>query len=85
MFPLSYVIARAMEQQHVNDYGAMRSTIEADITRKENSLKSNQYPDEKTCADAAQAAIAPLLLNWQLKVATASYNTYDLSGGPHGH
>jgi RHS repeat-associated protein len=85
MFPLSKVLARRAEQQHVDDYGAARSIIEADITRKENSLKGNQYPDEKTCVDAAKAVIGPLLKSWQERVAVASYNTYDLPGGPHNH
>jgi RHS repeat-associated protein len=85
MFPLSKVFTRRDEQQHVNDYGAARTTIEADITRKENSLKSNQYPDEKTCEDAAQAAIGPILREWQKRVALASGATYDFPGGPHGH
>ncbi len=85
MFPLSKEFARRDEQQHVNDYGAARSAIESIVTQKENSLKRNQYPDEKTCADAAQAAITPILRDLQMRVAIASHNTYDLPGGPHGH
>jgi hypothetical protein len=65
MFPLSKVFARRAERQHVNDYGEAQSIIESIVTRKENSLKGNQYPDEKTCADAAQAAITPILQDLQ--------------------
>jgi hypothetical protein len=85
LFPLSKQIARAYEQQHVNDYAAARSAMEADLTQREKVLKNNLYQDEQTCADSAKAALEPSVLQWQINIAKRSYDNYDYPGGPHNH
>jgi RHS repeat-associated protein len=83
--PLGRQAFRNQEQQHVDDYGAARSTIEAALTNQENLLKSTTYTDEKTCADSSRDALLPIANSWQMAVALLSAAHYDYHGGPHGH
>jgi RHS repeat-associated protein len=83
LWPLNKQIARAYEEQHVNDYRAARSAMEADLTQREKVLKSNLYQDEQSCADSAKAALEPFILQWQINIAKLSYDKYDYPGGPH--